>query len=460
MQEKQFSELIRLGIAAIDLCLMAAAFQLAYTLRADSLRDLSEYIWLFYFSAPLTLFFLLRYGVLVGYRLKPLSEIVFSTIRALIVVGIVSSAVLFLSKSGYFSRMLFGYYFTFAAVFILAAKFTLKLVYNRHLRRGGMNLRVALIGYGEKIDRIGDHIAAHPEWGIRPVVSLDSRAISVGTMIKALRDTVVDEVYVSIPADKGESTLRPEAVLEGVGKLGLPIRIALNYDEPQVFYAQQACNLFGNPAVVLAPHSLDPDKLLVKRGLDILGAVMGLVISGCLLPVVALLIKLDSPGPVFFVQRRIGKAGREFRIFKFRTMYADAEARKSELLDENIHSGPIFKVENDPRITRVGRVLRKYSVDECPQFWNVLIGDMSLVGTRPPTPDEVAEYEDHHFRRITMRPGLTGLWQVSGRNSIDTFDDIVALDIQYIRDWNIWLDLRILARTVFVVFFPGTDKGI
>ena len=172
----------------------------------------------------------------------------------------------------------------------------------------------------------------------------------------------------------------------------------------------------------------------------------------------ALLIKSDSPGPVIFSQQRVGKGGRRFKIYKFRSMYLESEQRKHELREANMHQGALFKVENDPRITKVGRIIRKYSLDEFPQFWNVLKGEMSIVGTRPPTIDEVSEYEDHHFRRISIKPGLTGLWQVSGRNKIIDFNEVVALDVNYIRKWNLWLDLKIIFRTVLIVLFPKNEN--
>jgi lipopolysaccharide/colanic/teichoic acid biosynthesis glycosyltransferase len=212
--------------------------------------------------------------------------------------------------------------------------------------------------------------------------------------------------------------------------------------------------------VMLAPYNLDPDQLIIKRLMDIGGGMVGLVILALVFPFVVLAIKLDSPGRAFFTQTRVGKGGREFKIRKFRSMYVDAEERKAELMEHNIHDGPIFKMIDDPRITPVGRFIRKYSIDEIPQFWNVFAGDMSLVGTRPPTREEVAEYEDHHFRRISMKPGLTGLWQVSGRNKVTDFDDVVALDIEYIRNWSFTTDLKIIFRTIGVVLFPARGAGL
>ncbi len=197
-------------------------------------------------------------------------------------------------------------------------------------------------------------------------------------------------------------------------------------------------------------------RLLIKRVMDILGGLVGCILTLILTIFVAPAIKLDSKGPVFFSQTRIGRNGRRFTIYKFRSMYTDAEEKKKELQTENEVSGPMFKIKDDPRITKVGRFLRKTSIDEFPQFLNVLKGDMSLVGTRPPTEDEFEKYNQYYRRRISMTPGLTGLWQVSGRSSIDDFDDVVKYDLKYIDNWSLGLDIKILLKTIWVVF---TGKG-
>ena len=189
---------------------------------------------------------------------------------------------------------------------------------------------------------------------------------------------------------------------------------------------------------------------MAKRALDITVAAVLLVLAAPLMLLIALAIKLDSPGPVIFRQRRVGKDGRLFTFYKFRGMVADAEARLHEVAHLNEVDGPIFKSRRDPRVTRVGRVLRRTSLDELPQLWNVLRGDMSLVGPRPPLPTEVTRYEPWQRDRLLVPGGITGLWQVSGRNLLG-FEDMVRLDLEYITRWSLWLDLRILLRTILVV---------
>lgn len=185
-----------------------------------------------------------------------------------------------------------------------------------------------------------------------------------------------------------------------------------------------------------------------KRSLDVIGATVGLIVSSPFLLIIAVLIKLTSRGPVLFVQPRWGLTGRQFGCFKFRTMVENAEQLKQDLLHLNDLSGPAFKLQNDPRLTTVGKFLRKTSFDELPQLWNVLRGEMSFVGPRPSPLDEAEQYAPHHYRRLIVKPGITGLWQVSGRNTISDFDHRVALDLKYIDSWSLMLDFKILLKTI------------
>ena len=186
-----------------------------------------------------------------------------------------------------------------------------------------------------------------------------------------------------------------------------------------------------------------------KRAIDLLGASIGLLLTSILTIPIAIVIVLDSPGPIFFSQVRCGLKGKTFRLWKFRTMVKNAESLKSTI--QNEAEGSIFKNQSDPRVTRVGRFLRRTSLDELPQFWNVLLGDMSLVGTRPPTLDEVFHYKPHHFRRLQVRPGITGEWQVNGRSQISNFEEVVALDMRYQKRWSVGYDLNLLLKTIRIV---------
>jgi exopolysaccharide biosynthesis polyprenyl glycosylphosphotransferase len=204
-------------------------------------------------------------------------------------------------------------------------------------------------------------------------------------------------------------------------------------------------------AVAFSPRIHSFKQIFFKRVMDIIGAVVGLAITAVVTVFLAPPLLIESPGPLFFSQIRVGKNGRRFRIYKFRSMYVDAEERKKELMAQNEMKGPMFKMEHDPRITKVGRFIRKTSIDELPQFWNILKGEMSLVGTRPPTEEEFRQYKGYHRRRLSATPGLTGLWQVSGRSNTKDFEEIVKMDVEYIDNWSLKEDIKILFKTVGVV---------
>ena len=208
----------------------------------------------------------------------------------------------------------------------------------------------------------------------------------------------------------------------------------------------------GGNVVTMGTVELKLRDQALKRMLDIVGSLVGCILSIPIIAIVAIPLKLESPGPLVFKQRRVGRNGRVFYIHKLRSMYVDAEERKKELMARNEMNGLMFKMQDDPRITKVGKFIRKTSIDELPQFFDVLRGDMSLVGTRPPTLDEYKQYESHHKRRLSMKPGITGLWQVSGRSNIEDFEEVVKLDTKYIDNWTIWQDIKILLKTVWVVF--------
>lgn len=232
-------------------------------------------------------------------------------------------------------------------------------------------------------------------------------------------------------------------------EMGVSVRVIMSLFKAHG--AQRYVSSVGTyPMITYHRVCLNASSQAIKRVIDIFGSLFGIIVFSPIMLITAIAIKLDSKGPVIFKQQRAGLNGQTFMMYKFRSMCVDAEELKEKLQAQNeVKDGMMFKIKDDPRITKVGKFIRKTSIDELPQFFNVLFGDMSLVGTRPPTMDEVAKYERNHWRRMSIKPGITGMWQVSGRSQITDFDEIVELDTEYIDKWSIWFDFKILFKTVF-----------
>jgi exopolysaccharide biosynthesis polyprenyl glycosylphosphotransferase len=270
---------------------------------------------------------------------------------------------------------------------------------------------------------------------------------SLGSITGALLEVQADTVAVAAsPGVSGEALRKLSYELEGTGVDLLVAPALTNVTGTRVTIRPMA----GLPLMHLEEPELTGARQLVKTVFDLAVASMLLVLLAPLLLALCLVIRLTSSGPAIFKQERVGRAGTTFRLWKFRSMYADAEQRLADLQHLNEHDGVLFKVRNDPRITPIGRFIRKYSLDELPQLVNVLRGEMSIVGPRPPLPSEVTRYEGHAHRRLLVKPGITGLWQVSGRSDL-SWDDTVRLDLQYVENWSLGLDLSVLARTVTAV---------
>ena len=287
--------------------------------------------------------------------------------------------------------------------------------------------------------------------GVPVVANADS-------IIGWIRTASLDEAYINVES----MDMLPEynEIIEELEDMGITVNVNIPSLEKIVTeskYNNLNCVIESDyPMAQFAPTVISPGKLALKRFVDIIGGIVGTVLSIPIILIVAIPLKIESPGPLIFKQQRVGKNGRIFNIYKLRSMYQDAEERKKALMEQNKMDGHMFKMDNDPRITKVGKFIRKTSIDELPQFWNVLKGDMSLVGTRPPTVDEFEKYESHHKRRLSMKPGITGKWQVSGRSDIQDFEEVVKLDCEYIDEWSPFLDIQILFKTVGVVL---THKG-
>ncbi len=326
----------------------------------------------------------------------------------------------------------------------------------RMARRVGKNTRnVLIVGTGSRAAQLKRSIEAHPQWGLCIVGYVDdvdtavdpslynAKLFGIAQMDSLLSDMVVDRVLVAVPRSMLGS-IAP--VLSACSSTGVPLTLLTDLFGD--FLPTPQIGSFGaRPSLEFAAVHHNSFLLSVKRAIDVVGAAAALVASAPLVGLAALAIKLEDGGPIFFRQTRCGLYGRRFSMIKLRTMCVDAEARKADLVELNEMDGPVFKVKLDPRITKVGAFLRRYSLDELPQFWNVLTGDMSLVGPRPPVPEEVVHYEISERRRLSMPPGITCIWQVGGRNEIG-FQEWVKLDLQYIDHWSLGLDAKILMQTV------------
>jgi exopolysaccharide biosynthesis polyprenyl glycosylphosphotransferase len=359
------------------------------------------------------------------------------------------------------SRLTFIYAYVLIVVLVALVR-SLSRIFRALARRQGLGIaRVLVVGDNSAGRMIMQGIVGQPHLGYRIVGFVDGapgpdfgRFKRLGTLAElpsvcASHD--IDEVIIALPAAYHREILviRDHCQRDGLAFKLVPdlFELSLNRVEPDA--------INGIPLLSIKPTTaIQGWNRLLKRTLDVLLAGACLLLLAPLWGLIALLVRLDSPGPILFRQERVGRSGVRFVCLKFRSMREDADRVVQELLAQNEASGPIFKIRNDPRMTRVGRFLRRWSLDEIPQFWNVIRGEMSLVGPRPPLPREVAQYEPWQLRRLEAAPGLTGLWQVSGRSEL-SFDEMVMLDLYYVENWSLGLDLRILARTIPAVFRGG-----
>lgn len=314
--------------------------------------------------------------------------------------------------------------------------------------------KILLVGDYEKSKIIYNKLLYQVSWGHEFLGILTNNDSSdeliigkIDDLKNIIRNNTVDEVIFTL---SGNKNIDIAPLIEICKKVGIHVKIlpAL-WSENQ--YSLSVESNQGIPFICLQNNNINANGILYKRLVDILGALVGLTIFIVIYPIIAIFIKKDSQGPVLFKQLRKGQHGRIFKLYKFRTMYCNAEEVKQHLLNKNEMKGFMFKMEDDPRITPFGKFLRKTSLDEVPQFINVLKGEMSLVGTRPPTIEEVEKYKLEHLKRISSKPGITGLWQVSGRNKINDFEEVVRLDCKYLDNWSLSNDFLILIKTIFIV---------
>lgn len=320
---------------------------------------------------------------------------------------------------------------------------------------GEKEKKVVIVGTGQRGKNVANMILRSPELDASIVGFLDFHRrglwryadiplLGHPDRLKSLiNDSQIDALIVAVDP---EDMPRTQTLFETAEKMGITVCLLPNIFEASMAKAKPGY-INGTPVVVYRAVPENQMAHAFKFAIDKIGALAGLLILSPIVAATALAIKLDNRGPILFAQERSGLNGRKFKMLKFRTMEVDAEKKKAELAERNEMSGPVFKISNDPRVTRVGKVLRKFSIDEIPQFINVLKGEMSLVGPRPPLPKEVAAYEPWQRRKLSVQPGVTCLWQVNGRNNID-FEHWMKLDLEYIDNWSLWLDTKLIARTI------------
>lgn len=463
MLKQQAALFNRISMLA-DLVFLVCAFALAYQVRrlGGDLNPIRFYLWVLAVVIPVWHFLLAYFGLYLSIRTRSLPQVLASLAKVHAIGGVVASSVIYFVEPQGFSRSLFGIFLVLSFILLALEKTALKMVL-AYVRRQGSNTRnILVIGTNDKARNFIGIVKAHAGWGLRisGVLQLADEPFleevagypvlgRLDGLVECSKEMTIDEVVFCVPK---EFLPDAEEHLREMEEMGITVRVVLDFYTAQ--RSRRELSFFHDEIPILTFYSkaFDAGQLFLKRCLDIVGSIIGLSISALLFPLIAFAIKMESKGPLFFSQERVGENGRTFRCWKFRSMYVDAEARKGELLHRNEMQGAIFKIKDDPRVTKVGKFIRKTSLDELPQFWNVLCGEMSLVGTRPPTPDEVECYENWHRKRICIKPGITGLWQVSGRNEIQDFDHVVRLDLEYIDRWTLWLDIKILFKTFWVVF--------
>lgn len=449
--------------ATADAALLCLAFTLAFALRSfvplpftsapAAPLDLLSHVWLLFLSVPLFWVLAAQSKIYLEPRPSTYLGLLRAVTQPLLYLSLMLGTAIFLFQAKGFSRAVFFLFLAFTAVLVVSGKLFLKAAGNR--TRGELYRRnILIVGQNAEATRIRTKLESQGHLGVQVVGQLagpgEEADLAMGTaadLKRLVEERVVDDVVLALPF---EQLREYEQVIAWCEEVGVSVHLKVDFVRT-LFARTYPTSLDGIPMLTFSSIPHDPASLMIKRGLDLAGSFVGLLLASPVLLVCALAVKLTSRGPVLFTQKRVGLNGRIFTLYKFRSMYQDAEERKLELAARNEMGGPVFKMRNDPRVTPVGRLMRKFSVDEMPQLWNVLNGDMSLVGPRPPIPEEVHRYERWQRRRLSMKPGLTCLWQVNGRNRITSFEEWMRLDLRYIDTWSLKLDLKILLQTVPVV---------
>ena len=473
---KERARILAISVFTLDLSLVATGFFIAYWLRSEMLPALAILPGRLYpleQYAPLLVLGLLIWGLLLAtsglyrsHRTIPLLDEAWKVIRVYLTGSVVFTLVIYalrldevLLGNDKISRIWVLLFPLVACLLLLAEKVALRLT-SRYVRTRGYNYRTVLIvGTNDSALDMVESIDTHRWWGYRvlgfvangPVEGPDPLPYpllgEIDDLPSVLERHVVDDVLFAVSRRDLD---RLEDLFLSLQEQGIRTRFALDlFPHTQARIALE--DLDGVPLLTFSTTPYSQFQLMMKRALDVALSAIVMVLALPVVGLIALAIKVSSGGRVVFQQTRCGLNGRSFTLYKFRTMVEDAEEQRGALQHLNEMQGPVFKLRRDPRVTWLGKFLRKFSLDELPQLWNVLRGDMSLVGPRPPIPEEVAQYKRWQRRRLAMKPGLTCLWQISGRNEIYDFDHWMQLDLEYIDSWSPLLDLKILLKTIPVV---------
>lgn len=463
MKNKQTSRSKHIDFIILDILILELSYLLAYYMRIGHLLENGFYITEEYRQMNVIVilahiaivFFTENYSGIIrrGYLKEFQAVIVYNAE----LMGVLLVFLFFTKQSEVYSRIVVGTFIALNTAFIYTERATRKHYLRQINQNTDRRSRLLIISDEENAYQTTMDLKSYNYSGfiVMGIVVINKRmeGANVGdipvvanreNMYEYVKSNIIDEVFLEYNGQDLES------IVNNFLAMGVAVHVHLNKflsDMPNV-----SLDKLNNYTVISSSISMMSFKQkTIKRFMDIVVSLVGILCTCILMIIFGPIIRIQSHGSVIFKQNRVGKNGRIFKLYKFRSMYADAEERKKELMDQNEMTGLMFKVEDDPRITPIGRFMRKTSLDEFPQFFNILKGDMSLVGTRPPTEDEYELYEQHHKSRLAMKPGLTGLWQVSGRNEITDFEEVVRLDNEYIRNFSINYDIKILAKTFVVV---------
>lgn len=454
-----------------DSATLVISFVLAYWLRANlnfygyALQSFSRYGWLLSLILPTFIFWLAMFGLYRTASLRDPLRLIGSVARACLMGVLTMLSLLYMTKHQSLSRFIFQSFALMSVVALTAERLAMRALLNQRAmqRRRRRRWEVLLVAEPHDAEAYLSLLRANPHWGVEvaAVVSPTQRVALGGVSVvgrggerplprgvdwrQVLDDHLIDEVVtVSARSNTGQLAELQEACADR----GLIFRMMVTLPYPKVGRYSVEDVGAGRYMVSLETVPQDLWPLAVKRALDVVGALLGLTVCSGFYIWYARRLRRESPGPVIFSQRRIGRNGRPFECHKFRTMVVDAEHQQKELAARS-KLGPVFlKLDHDPRVTPTGAWLRRHHLDEMPQFWNVLRGEMSLVGPRPSQPFEVDKYSDRQRRRLSMKPGLTGLFQINGHRAVDDFNGVVELDCAYIDNWSLWLDLKVLVKTL------------